>query len=95
MPDVTVRDECFPDHYPVFCDLPLQPPKSMPHEITYKRIKAIQIDSFTSYITASELVSIPSDTQSDSAISLYNSVALSIMDRHEKTRCVQVYTLTA
>ncbi len=92
MPDVTVRDECFPDHHPVFCELPLQSPRSKSHEITYRRIKAIQIDSFTSDITASELCSIPSDTQSESAIRLYNSVLSSIIDRHapEKTRCVPI-----
>ncbi len=34
MPDVTVREECFPDHHPVFCNLPLLSQRTSPMKST-------------------------------------------------------------
>ena len=88
MPHVAVKDDCFPDHYPVFCELPLQCLKAKTQVITYRKTKAIQPDSFISDILASSLPTIPSYTPSDSAISLYNSVLSSIMDSHAPEKIV-------
>ncbi len=82
VPSIAVKDHCFPDHFPVFCQLPLHAAKPKAQQVTYRKVKAICPDSFTRDINRSKIASLPTDTSTDNAISLYNSVLTDILDRH-------------
>ena len=87
-PIVSSQDHCFPDHFPVFCDLSLTTEYSRLQEVTYRKIKAIDADCFIRDVSASVLCSTSATTDIDADVALYNNTLSTIVNMHaaEKTR---------
>ena len=89
-PTVSSQDHCFPDHFPVFCDLSLTTEYSRLQEVTYRKIKAINADCFIRDVSASVLCSTSATTYLDADVALYNTTLSTIVNMHapEKTRMI-------
>ena len=61
-PTVSSQYHCFPDHFTVFCDLSLTTEYSRLHEVTYRKITAINADCFIHDVSASVLCSTSATT---------------------------------
>ena len=87
-------DHCFPDHFPVFCDLSLTTEYSRLQEVTYRKIKAINADCFIRDVSASVLCSTSATTDLDADVALYNTTLSTIVNMHapEKTRSIPART---
>ena len=88
VPTVSSQDHCFPDHFPVFCDLSLTTEYSRLQEVTYRKIKAINADCFIRDVSASALCSTSATTDLDADVALYNTTLSTIVNMHapDKTR---------
>ena len=89
-PTVSSQDHCFPDHFPVFCDLSLTTEYSRLQEVTYRKIKAINADCCIRDVSASVLCSTSATTDLDADVALYNTTLSTIVNMHapEKTRMI-------
>ena len=87
-PTVSSQGHCFPDHFPVFCDLSLTTEYSRLQEVTYRKIKAIIAYCFIRDVSASVLCSTSATTDIDTDVALYNTTLSTIVNMHapEKTR---------
>ena len=87
-PTVSSQDHCFPDNFPVFCDLSLTTEYSRLQEVTYRKIKAINADCFIRDVSASVLCSTSATTDLEADVVLYNTTLSTIVNVHapEKTR---------
>jgi hypothetical protein len=96
VPNVRVEDHRFPDHYPVFCQLPLYIDRPTKRRITYRKVKSIDPGAFITDIEKSNIMSVQNDDSTiDDTIELYNSVLSSILNVHapEKSRIVPMRPL--
>ena len=84
-PTVSSQDHCFPDHFPVFCDLSLTTEYSRLQEVTYRKIKAKHVDGFIRDVSASALCITSATIDLDADVAQY-STTLSTMHAPEKTR---------
>ena len=78
-PIVSSQDHCFPDHFPMFCDLSLTTEYSRLQEVTYRKIKAINADCFIRDVSASVLCSTSATTDIDADVALYNNTLSTIV----------------
>ena len=79
-PTVSSQDHCFPDHFPVFCDLSLTTKYSRLQEVTYRKIKAINAYCFIRDVSASVLSSTSATTDLDADVVLYNTTLSTIVN---------------
>ena len=78
--DLSVTDTAISDHFWATCLLPGQKSKSVKKEISYRKIKAIDIAQFKSDIELSSLSSSFNDV--DTAVTTYNTELAKILDKH-------------
>ena len=89
---VEVEDILLSDHFSVRFTLPTSKPPLPKRELTYRRIKAIDIDSFASDIASSRLFSLDSENP-DLLADTYNAVLRELLDKHApvKTKTITVH----
>lgn len=80
--NVSVQDKGISDHFWVECTLNSPKPKTMKKVITYRKIKTIDIKSFESDISASQLGNPSSFDSVEEAVSTYNKVLSQTLDKH-------------
>ena len=80
--DIKVRDTDISDHYWVECTLQGPKPKTVRKEVTYRKIKAIEVESFKDDIMSSSLSHPESFTSTDEAVTTYNRVLTGLLDKH-------------
>ena len=92
-PTVSSQDQCYPDHFSVFCDLSLTTEYSFLQKVTYRKINTINTDCFIRDVSASALHSSSATTDLDSDVALYNTTLSTIVNMHapEKTRRIPAH----
>lgn len=80
--DIVVKDMQISDHFWIHCSLQGQKPRSVKKEISFRKMKSINIQHFEEDINASTLSSIDSYNSADEAVSAYNTELSTIMDKH-------------
>lgn len=87
------EDHGFPDHYPVFTQLSVAKPQLPKQEVTYRKLKCIDIASVSAAISASTLCTSETSTLSlDEQVQLYNTELSVILDKLAplKTRTITI-----
>ena len=86
---VTVQDSCISDHYTVMCELRFKKPRFERKTITFRKLKSVDINSFSEDIEHSRLfLESPNDLTRE--VELYNSELLNILDNHAPLATQQV-----
>jgi hypothetical protein len=85
------RSDRISDHFTVIAEMKLQVPARSEHKtVTFRNLKAIDLDAFRRDIRNSDLLVNPADNATDLA-NQYNSELRSIMDRHAPVKSKRLY----
>ena len=90
--DIDVTDILMSDHYAVSFTLPTSKPPLPRKELTYRRLKAIDMEAFACDISESRLLSLQT-SDPDELAEAYNSVLAELLNKHapQKTKTVTVH----
>jgi hypothetical protein len=87
--NVVVHPPALSDHSPISLSLPLHKPVAEKKTITYRKLKDIDIESFRSDISSSQLCTSPPDNL-DELVDMYNDTLSKILDQHAPVQSKQV-----
>ena len=80
--DIEVHDKLISDHHWVHCILPGPKPKTFRKDISYRKVKAIDLVTFEEDIKKSRLLTVEPFASTEEAVKTYNIELLTILDKH-------------
>jgi hypothetical protein len=87
--DIVVQGSTFSDHFPVTFKLPWKKPAAPQKTVTYRKLKDMDVDAFSSDLRESSLIkSAPDDLSA--LVQLYDSTLTKLLDKHAPAKSKRV-----
>ena len=82
METAPISDCYLSDHYKVLCNLVLSKPAFSVKEVSYRKVKAIDINAFRKDLQQSDLLCCEAPRELDDLVSCYNSICSGPLDKY-------------